>query len=96
VLIEIHTSRFGGLPNISYITRKPEPLGTEFKTSVCPTLNIMTYMEVCKGKESMKNKPFHCTLGATTACAVCMAQGTCQSAYDNRTEILKVTLGLGL
>jgi hypothetical protein len=37
----------------------------------------------------MKNKPFHCTLGATTACAVCMAQGTCQSAFDNRVEIVK-------
>jgi hypothetical protein len=40
------TSKYRGLPNISYIIRKPESLGTEFKTSVCPTLNIMTYMEV--------------------------------------------------
>jgi hypothetical protein len=83
------TSKYRGLPNISYIIRKPEPLGTEFKTSVCPTLNIMTYMEVCKGKEGMKNKPFHHTLGATTACAVRMAQGTCQSTNDNKVEIVK-------
>jgi hypothetical protein len=89
------TSKYGGLPNISYIIRKPEPLGTEFKTSVCPTLNIMTYMEVCEGKEGMKTKPFHRTLGATTACAVRMAQGTCQSAYDNRTEIVKADSWFG-
>jgi hypothetical protein len=29
------TSTTGGLPNISFILRKPEPLGTEFKTIAC-------------------------------------------------------------
>jgi hypothetical protein len=41
------TTKLGGLPNISYILRKPEPLGTEFKTSVCPQLNVMTHIEIC-------------------------------------------------
>jgi hypothetical protein len=29
------TSKTGGFPNISFILRKPEPLGTEFKTIAC-------------------------------------------------------------
>ena len=28
------TTKTGGLPNISFILRKPEPLGTEFKASI--------------------------------------------------------------
>jgi hypothetical protein len=52
-------------------------------------------MEVYEGKEGMKNKPFHCMLGTTTAHAVCMAQGTCQSTYDNRTIIVKANSWFG-
>jgi hypothetical protein len=44
VLSKPCTIKLGGLPNISYILRKPEPLGIEFKTSVCPVLNVMVYM----------------------------------------------------
>jgi hypothetical protein len=29
------TSKTGGLPHLSFILRKPEPLGTEFKTIAC-------------------------------------------------------------
>jgi hypothetical protein len=82
-------TKLGGLPNISYILRKPEPLGTEFKTAVCPTLQVMTHMEICEGKEAMKSKPFQKDLGGTAACVVRMAQGTCQSSVDNRVEIVK-------
>ena len=82
------TTKLGGLPNISYILRKPEPLGTEFKTSVCPRLNIMTYMEICEGKYHMRTKPFQKELGGTTACAVRMAQGTCQTSIDQRVEVV--------
>ena len=45
-----HTSKNGGLPNISYIIRKPEPLGTEFKTVCCPVTGVMTRMEIQRGK----------------------------------------------
>ena len=44
------TSKNGGLPNISYIERKPEPLGTEFKTSCCPVTGVMTRMEIQRGE----------------------------------------------
>ena len=42
----LHTSKNGGLPNISFIIRKPEPLGTEFKTVCCPVTGVMTRMEI--------------------------------------------------
>jgi hypothetical protein len=90
------TTRLGGLPNISYILRKPKPLGTKFKTSVCPKLNVMTYMELCEGKDNMKSRPFHTKLGGTTACAVRMSQGTCQTDLDNKIEVVKGTRGLDL
>lgn len=35
------TTKTGGLPNISYILRKPEPLGTEFKCVSCAETGIM-------------------------------------------------------
>lgn len=55
----------------------------------------MTYMEVYEGKECMKNKPFHHTLGTTTSCAVCMVQGSCKSAFDNKVEIIKTDSWFG-
>jgi hypothetical protein len=49
----------------------------------------MTYMEICEGKEFMKTKPFQKELGGTTACAVHMAQGTCQTSIDGFVEVVK-------
>jgi hypothetical protein len=82
------TTKLGGLPNISYILRKPETIGTEFKTSVCPKLTMMSHMELCEGKEDMLNKPFQVLLGGTAACTVRLAQATSQSYVDNRTELV--------
>ena len=40
----------GGLPNISYIIRKLEPLGTEFKSVCCPVTGVLTHLEIQRGK----------------------------------------------
>jgi hypothetical protein len=40
------TSVTGKLPNISYIQRKPEPLGTEFKVIVCPKTSEYSYLYI--------------------------------------------------
>ena len=50
------TSKNGGLPNISYIIRKPEPLGTEFKTVCCPVTGVMTRMEIQRGNNVQNNQ----------------------------------------
>ena len=47
---QLYTSKNSGLPNISYIIRKPEPLGTEFKTTCCPVIGIITRMEIQQDK----------------------------------------------
>jgi hypothetical protein len=63
-------SGFGGLPHMSYIKRKPKPLGTELK-SVCEgTMGICVFIEIQKGKVAMARKKFHRQFGVTTACTV--------------------------
>jgi positive regulator of sigma E activity len=37
----------------------------------------------------MKSRLFHTKLGGTTACAVCMSQGTCQTDLHNKIEVVK-------
>jgi hypothetical protein len=56
---------------MSYIKRKPKPLGTELK-SVCEgTMGICVFVEIQKGKLAMARKKFHRQFGATTtACTV--------------------------
>lgn len=67
------TTKFGGLPHISWILRKPVPLGTEFKNACCTATGIMLHMEVQRGKEGMKR--FHDQrAGATSACTLRLSQ----------------------
>ena len=47
------TSKCGGLPHISYVIRKPEPLGTEFKAAADPATGIMLALEIQEGKQAM-------------------------------------------
>ena len=63
-------SGYGGLPHMSYIKRKPKPLGTELK-SVCEgTMGICVHLEIQKGKIAMARKKYHSQYGASTACTV--------------------------
>lgn len=80
-------TRFGRLPNISYVIRKPEPLGTEFKTVCYPITGVMTYIEIQRGKEGMKNMRLQIELGATAACTIRYAEGSHQVS-----EALKATV----
>ena len=80
-------TKLGNLPNISYIIRKPEPLGTEFKTVCCPITGVMTYMEIQRGKEGMKNMRLQGTLGATAACTVRCAEGAHQGSTQLKDSV---------
>jgi len=44
------TTPTGNLPHLSFVERKPEPLGTEFKTCCCSETGIMLSLEVVRGK----------------------------------------------
>ncbi len=43
-------SGFGGLPHLSYIKRKPKPLGTELKSACEGTMGMCINIEIQKGK----------------------------------------------
>ena len=40
------STKTGGLPNLTWLIRKPEPLGTEFKTVCCAITGVMMHMEI--------------------------------------------------
>ena len=52
------TSRFGNLPHLSCIDRKPEPLGTELKVTNTTTIGVGLYLEIQKGCEAMADAEF--------------------------------------
>jgi len=70
------TTVTGGLPNLSFVARKPEPLGTEFKNSACPILGVIRHLEIQRGKEGMKNLKYNSTVGATTGCTLRLLEGS--------------------
>lgn len=47
------TTKTGTFPNLSFVMRKLEPLGTKFKTIVDGLSGIMLWLEVQEGKEQM-------------------------------------------
>ena len=49
-VIQFHTTLKGDLPQFSYILRKPEPLGTEFKTVACSITGALISLEIQWGK----------------------------------------------
>ena len=66
--IRFRTTEKGNLPHLSYIFRKPEPLGTKFKTVVCSVTGALLFIEVQRGKEGMKDSRYQKELGSTAAC----------------------------
>ena len=50
------TRATGNLPHLSFILRKPENLGTEFKVVACPVTGIILYLEIQKGHEKRADK----------------------------------------
>ncbi len=67
------------LPNLTYIIRKPEPLGMELKAVACPRTGIMLGLEIQRSKEKMALQELHKKLGATTLCVAQMSGLTSQA-----------------
>jgi hypothetical protein len=89
------TSKTGNLPNLSYILRKPKPLGTEFKNIVCGTTRIMLALEIQEGKFPMREKQ-HCTrLGATAACTTRLMELVAGCGQSKTEAEAKLDIGLG-
>ncbi len=61
--------KLGGLLNISFIKRKPKPLGAEFKTISDTETGVMKFMGVQERKDAMHVKTHSREYGATSGCA---------------------------
>ena len=68
-------SKRGGLPNITFIVRKPVPLGTEFKNAADCGTGCITYLEVQGGKGAVHKKKYHKEMGPQGACVLRIAGG---------------------
>lgn len=55
-----------GAPHLTFIPRKPTPLGIMMKTACCGSSGVMLNAEITEAKEVMDNKPFAKEWGATT------------------------------
>ena len=74
-------------PNISFIKRKPKPLGTEFKVFVDSITNVMCWLEIQEGKKRMKRKPYFRRLGATASCVRRSVQAGNKFVVRNKKKI---------
>ncbi len=70
------TTATGGLPNISFIMRKPKPLGTEFKSTACSITGVMRCLEIQRGKVGMSVQKYNASLGATVGCSLRLIEQT--------------------
>ena len=70
------TTRYGNLPHLSNIARKPEPLGTEFKVTNSTKIGLCLYLEIQRGKQGMANEKYNDDMKKMAACSVRMAEGT--------------------
>ena len=70
-----------GLPNMSFVLRKPEPLGTEMKCVCDGDTGVMLYLEIQKGKEPMRAAPFAKELGVCGACGVRLGAGSARRVH---------------
>ncbi len=64
------TTKLGGLPNISHVPRKPEPLGTEFKCVAEPESGCLLALEIQRGKEGMRHRQYNDEMGNTGGCTL--------------------------
>ena len=88
------TTKSGGLPNLSYIKRKPEPLGTEFKVATDGLSGMMAWLEIQEGKERMPKKDFFIELGATAGCVMRgVKNGEKYESESDNNESTKKTFG---
>ena len=62
----------GGIPHLSYIKRKPKPLGCEFKSVCDGSTGVCLFIETQEGEIRMQRKSYCDVYPATTACTVRM------------------------
>ncbi len=76
------TTPTGNLPHLSFVERKPEPLGTEFKTCCCSETGIMLSLEVVRGKSDQTLLPHDDIKAHTAAVSVRLAELSKRERHD--------------
>ena len=87
----------GGMPHLSFIKRKPKPLGAEFKSAYDGSTGICLFLETQEGKVRMARKMFCDTHPATTATTVRMLKkmGCSEKALPAEKKLRRrITAGL--
>ena len=64
--LQFCTTSKGDLPQLSYIFRKLEPLGTEFKMVPCSITGALILIEIQRGKQGMKSSQYNLELVSTS------------------------------
>ena len=78
-------SGVGGLPHMSWVKRKPEPLGLELKTICDGETGVMLFIEMQEGAIRMARRPHTDTHSATTACTMRLIDGVGPTDGKKRT-----------
>jgi hypothetical protein len=76
------TRKTGDLPHLSYILRKPEPLGTEFKNIACTITGVFLHLEIQRGKLPMRALRYTALHGVTAATTMRMIEATNKCGQD--------------
>ena len=66
----------GDLPKLSYILRKPDPLGKYFNKVACSITGDLLLIEVKRGKEGTNHSNYQKDLGSTADCTKRMSEAT--------------------
>jgi hypothetical protein len=71
------------LPHLSFVLRKPKPLGTEFKTVADADTGVMLFLEIQEGAQGMRAKKHVDAIGGQSACGVRLGEGSVGCRSDD-------------
>ncbi len=88
------TTKTGGLPHLTYEQRKPESLGTEFKTTACGMTGCMLNLEIMRGCETMKKQVFNKSFGHCTGLVLRMTEKVQNYEYTHHKKVADTTINV--
>ena len=79
------TTKHGNLPHLSWVLRKPEPLGTEFKVVADSETGMLLHLELMRGKhKGMEDLKYAKQYKATCATVVRLQEATARTTNVDR------------
>ena len=78
------TTKSSLLPFLSFIFRKPKPLGVEYKSAACTKTKMGLFLEIQRGKKPMRKLRFFTDVGITAACTLHLGLGAAYSGQATK------------